>query len=242
MPIEEKCPYCKGSGQIRLKAEKAEKSSMLDRHGKPMDVVRYYTCFCINNRIISKTYNQLAGVPDITPDQALKAGKFAGFCNYLIFGSEMKFWHLVKSTMILHANYHRTFEILNGYDVVKRYYVEQADGIIRSLEDLEDRDLLIFVFDASMENKAQNKVVFEVIKRRVRMNDPEAIEKGEKIRRPTWIFAPSKENFKDSKEYSADIEELVTDFRILDMKKYTVPFKVREKVRTRNVNQDLGNL
>lgn len=242
MPNENVCPYCNGAEQIRIPADRPK---MLDRHGKPMQDFLYYTCFCVNNRAISKKFNQLSGIPDITPSEALTAGNFAGFRNFLIFGPEMKFWHLVKATMVLHANYHRTFEVLNGYDVIKRYYVEQPDGVQRSLDDLENRDLLVFVFDASMENRAQNKVVFEVIKRRTRMNNPEALKRGEKISRPTWIYAPSKEQFKESKEYSTDIEELVEDFKVLPLAKYKVPFAVKERLGKKagiDVNQGLGNL
>lgn len=238
------CPYCKGTGQIPLKSDPKRKSTMLDRNGKPMQVARYYTCFCVNNRIISKAYNQLSGIPDISPKQALEAGKFAGFHNLLIFGNDTKFFHLVKATFILHANYHRSFEILNGYDVIKKYYVEQANGVHRSLEDLENRDLLVFIFDATMENKAQNKVVFEVIKRRIRMNNPEDMAAGRKITHPTWIYAPSQENFKDSKEYSEEIEELLIDFEKRDLKKYKVPFSVREKAAKKkgiSTNLNLGS-
>lgn len=236
------CPYCKNTGQI---AFKEEKTYILDRNGNKIYDDRYYTCFCVNNRIISKQFNQLTGVPDITPQEALFSAQFAGFKNFLIFGNEMKFWHLVKATMLLHANFHRTFEILNGYDVIKRYYVEQPDGVVRSIDDLEDRDLLVFVFDASMENKAQNKVVFEVIKRRVRMNNPDDIKENKKIYRPTWIYAPTKEGFKDSKEYSSDIEELIADFGTLNLNKYPTPFSVKERKSSKKIaglNQDLGTL
>lgn len=234
------CPYCKNTGQIRVKSRKTQ---MCDRNGNPMEDFSYYTCFCVNNRIISKKYNRLLGIPDITPKEALNAGKFAGFHNFLIFGDEIKFLHLVKSTMILHANFHRTFEMLNGYDVIKKYYVEQQDTIQHSIDELENKDLLIFIFDVSMENKAQNKVVFEVIKRRVRMNDPRATRK-DKIQRPTWIYSPTKEDFKESKEYSTEIERLIEDFYVLDLKKYNVSFKTKEKRQSQSrisLSQDLGN-
>jgi hypothetical protein len=236
------CPYCSDTGQIRLKQKKA---FMVDRNGKPMEEYRYYTCFCVNNRTISNQYNQLAGIPAITPEQALKASKFAGLRNLLLFGHSLKFLHLVKSMMVLHANYHKTFEMLNGYDVIKKYYVEQPTGEHRSIADLEEMDLLVFTFDTSMENRAQNRVVFEVIKRRCRMNDPTKMQQGKPVDKPTWIYASSQENFKESKEYSADIEELIEFFTTLNLSKYSVPFKVKESTAVRqgiDINQSVGDL
>lgn len=221
------CPYCGGSGQIKFKPIDKEEVAR-DKQNKPIEAYSYYTCFCINNRVVSKSFNKISGIPDITPEEAIAAGKFAGFKNFLIHGNEQKFLHLVKATMVLHANYHHTFEFLNGLELVQKYYVQQPPGIFRSLSDLDNKDLLIFIFDASPSNKAVNATVFEVVKNRFRMNNPEKVLNKSRIERPTWIYSMTKDSLKQSKEYSADIEPLLQYFTWLDLDNYKVSFGGKE--------------
>lgn len=238
------CSYCGDSGQIRFKSPD-KKNTALDKLGNPIESYSYYTCFCVNNKVVSKSFNKLSGTPDITPEQAILAGKFAGFRNLIVLGNEQKFLHLVKATMVLHANYHHTFEFLNGIELVHKYYVQQPPGVFRSLSDLESKDLVIFIFDAAPENRAQNTTIFEVVKNRFRMNDPDAQNKLKRVIRPTWIYASSQAALESSKEYSADIKPLLEYFSWVDLDKYTTPFEVRvsSSSKKRSAAQDiLGNL
>jgi hypothetical protein len=225
---EKVCQYCKGVGQIRVQEKK---EVLLDKHGKPLDEYSYYTCFCVNNKLISNSFNKLRGVPDITLEDAKQAGEIAGLRNLLISGSEQKFLHLVKSTMVLHANYPHTFEFLNGVELVQKYYVEQPEKVTRSLLDLEEKSLVIFIFDACNENKAQSKAVFEVIKNRWRMNNfNKCLAKKEKIDRPTWVYAPNEEMLIASKEYSQELKPYLENFDKLDVSSETykiTSFEVR---------------
>ena len=240
----EACPYCGDSGQIKFRLPD-KKSLALDKSGKPVDAYSYYTCFCINNKVVSKSFNKLSGIPSITPEQTIQAGKFAGFRNLIILGHEQKFLHLVKATMVLHANYHHTFEFLNGIELVHKYYVQQPVGVFRTLSDLEQKDLVIFIFDAAPENKAQNTTIFEVVKNRFRMNSPEDQNKLKRVSRPTWIYSKSQASLEQSKEYSADIKPLLEYFTWVDLDKYITPFEVAvassSKKRSEAQNA-LGNL
>lgn len=239
------CPYCGDSGQIKFILPE-KKSFYSDKHGKPIESYSYYTCFCINNKVVSKSFNKLSGIPDITLDQTIQAGRFAGFRNLILYGNEQKFLHLVKATMVLHANYHHTFEFLNGIELVTKYYVQQPPGVFRTLTDLESKDLVIFLFDAAPENKAQNTTVFEVVKNRFRMNSPQNLKDKIRVERPTWIYSTSKEALKQSKEYSIDMEPLFLDyFTWVDLENYTTPFEVNKtsSSKKRSKAQDaLGNL
>lgn len=238
------CPYCGDSGQIKFRLPD-KIGPALDKQGKPIESYSYYTCFCINNRVVSKSFNKLIGAPDITPEQAIQAGKFAGFKNLIILGNEQKFLHLVKATMVLHANYHHTFEFLNGIELVHKYYVQQPIGVFRCLTDLENKDLVIFIFDAAPENKAQNTTVFEVVKNRLRMNSPDAQNKLKRVERPTWIYSRTQASLEQSKEYSAEIRDLLQYFTWINLDNYTTPFEVNvssssnKRSETQNV---LGNL
>lgn len=237
------CPYCGNLGQIKF-ISNDRKSVAVDKYGKSLEEFSYYTCPCINNKIISESYNKLSGMPDITLEEAITAGKFAGFRNLVLFGNEQKFLFLVKATMLLHANYHRTFEFLNGIELVQKYYVEQPQGVHRSLTDLENKDLVIFMFDAAPENRAQNTTVFEVIKSRLRMNSPDKLFKKEKVERPTWVYAASQEAITKSKEYSLDAGQLLkTDFTWLNLEEYKTSFKTSTVIKMRFTAQDkTGNL
>jgi hypothetical protein len=235
------CPYCGNSGQIKFISAN-RKSIAVDKYNKPLVEYSYYTCPCVNNKVISETYNKLSGTPDVTLAEAIYAGKFAGFRNLVIHGSEEKFLFLVKATMLLHANYHRTFEILNGIELVQKYYVEQRPGTFRSLSDLEAKDLLIFLFDAAPENKVQNTTVFEVIKNRLRMNSLEKRLKKEEVYRPTWVYTTSQESITKSKEYSSDAGQLLkTHFTWLNLEDYDTPFKAAgpESLQKRSAAQDI---
>jgi hypothetical protein len=240
MQNENVCPYCGGAGQI---IDRDRKNFTFDKSGKPLEEYRYYTCFCINNKIVSKSFTKLYGIPDITPDGTIKAGKFGGFKNLVIYGNEQKFLHLVKATMVLHANYHHTFEFVNGTELVHKYFVEQPRGITRHLPDLENKDMVIFIFDASTENKAQSRAVFEVVKNRFRMNNPEKLAKKEKIERPTWVYSSNSDSLKSSKEYSPELAPYLSRYEERDLKSYAVPFDVVD-VDTSTVNNiqfDLGS-
>ncbi len=231
--MEEKvCKYCKGTGQIKISEKK---DFLFDKYGKLLDEYKYYTCFCVNNKLVSNSFNKLRGVPEIMLEDAKQAGKIAGFRNLLIYGSEQKFLHLVKSMMVLHANYHHTFELINGVELVQKYYVEQPQGVTRSLLDLEEKNLVIFIFDACNDNKAQSKAVFEVIKNRFRMNDYSK-DKKDKIDRPTWIYAPNEEALLASKEYSQDIKPYLANFYKLDISSEVY------KVSTFEVNDNQNNI
>jgi hypothetical protein len=223
------CPYCGDSGQIKFKLPDKQ-GVALDKNGASLEAYSYYTCFCVNNKLISKSFNKLVGIPDITPEQAITAGKFAGFKNLVLYGDELKFLHLVKATMLLHANYHHTFEFLNGIELVHKYYVEQPPGIYRSLSDLENKDLVIFIFDASPANKAQNTTVFEVVRNRYRMNDPDKVIRKERIARPTWVYALTKVSLEQSKEYSAEIKPLLDTFEWVNLDNYKVTFAGSENL------------
>ena len=234
------CPYCGDSGQIKFKPVDKEEIAK-DKQNKPIESHSYYTCFCINNKVVSKSFNKIAGIPDITPEQAIVAGRFAGFKNFLIHGNEQKFLHLVKATMILHANYHHTFEFINGLELVHKYYVQQPPGIFRSLDDLNSKDLLILIFDASPDNKAQNTTVLEVVKNRFRMNNPEKVINKSRIERPTWIYSRTKDSLKQSKEYSSDIAPILEYFTWLDLDAYNVSFGGKEisSLKKRSKAQDI---
>ena len=244
MENEKKCPYCNDIGQIKFRLPD-KKDVPRDKFGNPIEAYSYYTCFCVNNKLVTKSFNKLHGTQDVTPEDTIKAGKFAGFRNLVLYGDERKFLFLVKATMVLHANYHHTFEFLNGIELVHKYYVEQAPGIYRSLADLEDKDLVIFVFDASPDNKAQNTTVLEVVKSRVRMNDTTKSVNKERVERPTWIYSPSIEALEKSKEYSAGIQQYLECFERLNLDKYEVPFSLEgaEPSRKRSkLQSNLGKL
>ena len=245
MEYKKLCPYCHDSGQIKFKA-KDRANVALDKYGKPVEEYSYYTCLCVNNRAIALTYNKLSGMPDITLPEMIAAGNFAGFRNLVLYGNEKKFLHLVKATMVLHANYHHTFELLNGIELVQKYYVEQPQGIHRSIQDLEEKNLVVFMFDSAPDNKAQNTTVFEVIKSRNRMNNPAKIFNKERVSRPTWIFTPSQEGITKSKEHSQDVATLLsTDFEWKSLEGYKTPFKAEssETSKKRSVTQDnLGDI
>jgi hypothetical protein len=238
------CPYCGDSGQIKFRLPDKDLIA-IDKFGKPVEAYSYYTCFCLNNKVVSKSFNKLVGAPDITPEQAIQAGKFAGFRNLIILGNEQKFLHLVKATMVLHANYHHTFEFLNGIELVHKYYVQQPPGVFRSLADLENKDLVIFIFDAAPENKAQNTTIFEVVRNRLRMNNPEDLNKLRRVGRPTWIYSTTQASLEQSKEYSSEIKALMGYFTQIDLDNYTTPFEINvsSSSKKRSEAQDiLGNL
>jgi hypothetical protein len=245
--VEEKkpCPYCNDSGQIKFE-DPEKKSFAWNKQGKPLVEYCYYTCPCINNKVVNKSFNKLSGIPDITLEETIAAGRFAGFRNLILYGNERKFLHLVKATMVLHANYHHTFEFLNGIELVQKYYVEQPQGVYRCLQDLEDKDMVIFMFDSAPDNKAQNTTVFEVIKSRNRMNDPAQIVKKERVLRPTWIYTQSQEGITKSKEYSQDVANLFsTDFSWLSLEGYKTPFNApsSDTMKKRSKTQDsLGDI
>ena len=212
--FEKVCQYCKGTGQIMIPGKKG----FPNKFGQVQDSYYYYTCVCINNKLINNIFGRLRGVPDITFEDAKQAGKIAGFKNLVIYGNEQKFLHLVKSMMVLHANYHHTFEFLNGTELVQKYYVEQPQGIDRTLSDVENKDLVVLMFDTSTKNIAQSSVVFEVIKDRFRMNDfSKSASKTEDIKYPTWVYARNEETLLSSKEYSIELRPYLDKFDKLDM-------------------------
>jgi hypothetical protein len=200
-----KCPYCGDTGQIRTKGRVKE------FRGRKIYEEDASPCICVLNKYLSERFNQFNGIPDAMPRDSIKAAKryaqdtFKNLTDEqikkkqasqrfqhrdLIFsGDEEQFFYILKSYFLFFYKYQK-FEFLDGLQVVQKYYVEQPNGEYRTLYHLNEFDLLVLSFTSKPNNVAMQDVVLEVIKNRHNLG------------KPTWIYSPTIEGLRTSKEFS----------------------------------------
>jgi len=210
-----KCSLCKDTGQIRTLGR------VRTFRGREIQEEDASPCVCVLNRQMSEKFEKLGGVPDALPEDSIKAAKRYSMDTFskltddekkdkspskrfqhrsLIFtGSESCFFYIMKSYFLFFYKYQR-FEYLEGLQVVQKYYVEQPDGSHRTLYDLGNFDLLVLSFTSRPNNSAMQEVVLEVVKNRAALG------------KPTWIYCPTIEGLRISKEFSPPMDKYLEVF------------------------------
>jgi len=234
------CPYCNDKGFLRQPLLKADRA-----RGAIGEAIQ--PCCCTNAVLINKSFPLLSTVADPPSDDFLEISKKVTtivekqrvITNSIFYGSEKKFLYFVKSIMMFYWNYTKSFEVLDGLQMLQSYYTSNSE---HTLYDLMKYELVAIMFTTSLNNKALDKMVFDTIKNRYRYN------------KATWIYAPNDSELKTTTEYSESLDQVLELFSVFNLNEPKMfNFKgfsshsgdvlksQREKVR-KNVQHDLGNI
>ncbi len=201
------CPLCKGKGQF------IEPSPTAIPTKNPNRVIRFSQarlCICRKNELIENSSPYFANTAVIRPVSDSVAEGFAKRFNY-----QKSFWFTGKDTTFLQYCkavfvYHRqnsslVFQILSGLEAVQNFYVEQPDGVERTLYDLiNNRDLLVILCTSRVTNKAMANTILQVVTERTRVG------------KATWVWTPP--NFSDMSEYSEELQKILTGWSAVEVK------------------------
>lgn len=205
--MEQKCPYCKGSGFIGTGYTEKEVSGHR--------VMYPYTepCYCNINFCIGKKFGMLSPVMDAHPADSAYVHKTystmdssdQGNRGYLFYGSESLFLYLVKS-YFLNGFMSRNYIILEGGTIVEQYNVpKDSSGEWLTTAHLNQYDMLALLFTTSARYTSIKDCVLEVIKNRGR------------LMKLTWIYARSEDHIKDAREYSPELENYFKSYKRVDL-------------------------
>ena len=236
MPDEQGiCPYCNGRGMklVEIEAEGPDGALLKRDASRP--------CICTLNSYVSAKHEWLTGVCDVTPEDCIEVGKKLNFSSYIFYGSEYKFLYVAKAFIVLHYHYNKSFKVLSGADVAQKYAMAQADGVIPTVTALTDFNLVTLLCVARINNKAITPGSYEMVANRQR------------VKRPTWIFAPDETALHQSTEYSCEgfsetLESLIGDFPVVQVdRRFSCPgyHKLSGDVaaaKRQNANDSLANL
>jgi hypothetical protein len=167
-------------------------------------------CYCTNAAIINKIFHLLSTVSNPPPFDFLKITKLLTrdnkplphIANIIFYGSEKRFLYLVKSVFIFYWNHTKSFELMDGLEVLKKYYSSDSE---HSLYDLMKPELVALMFSTSLTNKALDKLIFDSIKNRYRYN------------KSTWIYVSKEDELKNTTEYSESLDQIIKLFHIIDL-------------------------
>lgn len=227
------CPYCNDTGLV------SRDVTMKDRYGNVIPKQESLPCLCSINPSIGQKYKLLSGLPDAIPEDIMRSVKEFTFQNYRIFGNQTEvFLYALKCFIACPLYFNKTFLITDGYSMVKNFHTADSEG--KSLENILDYDLLVFVFSKTDPPMAPSKdAVFRVVYRRILM------------KKPVWIFSSDDATFKNSKEYTEALEDLLTKAnfvtKTIDNLKFrsiisTIDIKTADVKSRRKANEDQGNI
>lgn len=200
------CSICNGAGQVYSESSITTPSKDPNRQIRMMDSK---PCICKMNELVERKHAFMH--PNAVPPQMDRAKirkaveKWRPLeLSYRFMGPLNMFLPLVKKILVYYSFTPRVFHISNGIEVVQEYYVAQAEGVERKVQDLiYNRDLVILRFDTSVENKALKQVVLDLVAGRAHLN------------RPTWIW--TRAGIESTSEFSPDLTEHIKDWPVVDL-------------------------
>jgi len=227
------CPYCNDTGLVSRDA------TMKDRYGNVILKQESLPCICAINPSIDQKYKLLSGLPDVVPEDIKRTVKEFTFQNYRVYGVQIEaFLYALKCFIACPLYFNKTYLITDGYNMVKSFHTADSEG--KSLENVLDYDLLVLVISKTDPPMAPSKdVVYRVIYRRILM------------KKPVWVFSSDDTTFKNSKEYTEALDELLTKANFLTKTMDGIKFKniistadiktlsIQNRVKA---NSDLGNI
>jgi len=191
------CPYCKDSSFLHIQTKQDREKAKIGESIIP--------CCCTNAALINKKFPTLMTVADPPAEEFISIAKKLTetkndkrqIKNYVFFGNEKKFFYLFKSIMLFYWNSVRSFELLDGIQIVHNYFVGKDE---RTLYDLQRYKLLGICFISIANNKAMDTTILDAVRNRLRVGAA------------TWIYAPSPEELKQSQEYSEELGQIIDTF------------------------------
>jgi hypothetical protein len=190
-----KCPYCSGNG-IRG----VEYREMLVNGSKAIQSVAT-PCWCHQNKVIRQRFPMLGPLPDATAEDSESAHKLCGTGNLKLVGTESKFLYLVKSFMLKDIH-KRDYELTDGARIVEQYQAHDKDEVWKTVTALNNPDLLILMCTSQMDYKSIRACVADVVNNRMRRA------------KATWVYASTTDLLAKSKEYSAELENMLKSFGV----------------------------
>lgn len=194
--MSKKCPLCDGEGKRIV----VVRNSMTNR----MKTITEW-CLCVKSKYISETYGMLESLKDtylpldkIDKKLIFRYDDLSKSPNLLIVNTDRDTFNLhIKSVLIKYRFISNPPFIYycRSIDLLKKFYVQQEDGLFPSLTDLNRYDLVIFTLDTIEKNAQLSNCVAQVVYNRIN------------IAKPTWIYLPEDTILGNTREYS---EELVT--------------------------------
>lgn len=201
---EDPCPHCKNSGFLHIRMKPDPEKGKLGEAIQP--------CCCINAEIIKNKFPILGTISDPPPSDFISIAKTftevknnrRKIKNYVFYGSEKKFLYIYKSILLFYWNFTSLFELLDGIQVVHKYYTGQTN---HTLYDLLRYELLSIVFTSVSNNQAMQPTILDTIKNRYRNE------------KSTWIYSTDESALKESQEYSDGLDEYLKSFKTSDLSK-----------------------
>lgn len=191
------CPWCKGGRFLDTGYKE------IIQNGRRTLYPYTTPCYCEINKSIVKKLGLFAGTPDAHPSDSKKIrGFFEGKGNGVFFGREDLFLYIARCYM-LKDFFCKDYMVHEGSRVVEIYQVpDKASKSWLTVSTLNQYDLLILLFTSSVRYENSMKpCIHEVVKNRAR------------IGKPVWIYARNPEAFKNSHEYSSDLDPYLEDYK-----------------------------
>jgi len=231
------CPYCRDLGMIFVESEE------LILNGRPIVNEASRPCICTLNGMVSKKHKHLESIPYVKGEDCISVGKALDFKNYKFFGDEDKFLHVVKSFIILHGHYNKTFKIVTGTDIAEKYVMQQPDGFVPTINSLTDTDMVVLLCVSTVNNKGTAPACYELVNNRKR------------AKKATWVYSLTESSLFSSRENKHpdftdhQLVDLLADFLVIDLDrqfsklKFDVEFRKSSQSRkTVDLNQSLAGI
>lgn len=222
------CNFCNGSGFINVgfKTDEQCGHKVIYPYAEP--------CYCRINKAINSKFKILSPINDANPVDAELISKKFSQGNFIFFGEEGKFLYIVKC-LFLKGFMYKNYLILEGGNIVEQFNVPRdVDGDWLTTSCLNQYDLLVILFTTSARYNSLKDCILDVIKNRMRLN------------KPTWIYSPSSEDLKNSREYSIELEPYLEKYSKIELSKinklkgYKSSISFSEKQR--KANDKLANI
>ena len=219
------CTICGGTGQRYVVSARELPCKDPARHVHLMDSK---PCICKMNELVERKYaymHPLAVPPQLDRAKIVNdVAKLKPFEQSLKFvGPLDAFLPRLKRVLVRYAFEDKLFHFSNGIEVVQEYYVGQAEGVERRVQDLiYNRDLVVIRFDTSVANKALKQVMLELIGGRAQMH------------KPTWIW--SRSGVERTEEFSEELHQHIQDFRLVNLDRANAARNIASE------SQDVSNM
>ena len=162
-------------------------------------------CICKKSEYVSEIYELLRGLRGIyLPLEKINDSLFLNSksLNLLIVTDFITFCLHIKSVIIKYRFRERPPLIYccKGFNILRKFGVQQDDGSKPSLSDLNKYDLVVFTLDTKEKNAQLSTCINQVVYNR------------HNIRKPTWVYLPKEVSLENTQEYTPELKKTFVQY------------------------------